>query len=132
MIKVLDFGLAKKTLDLSEKGDVDPEAATQTHQLTIPGMIMELAAYMSPEQARGKETDERTDIWSLGVVIYEMITGHAPFSGETESDMMAAILKSETPTLSLYTPGVPQELEDIIKNLSTKTAKNATAMFRKC
>ena len=115
IIKVLDFGLAKQTLHLDEKGEVDPEAPTQTHQLTIPGMIMGTAAYMSPEQARGKETDERTDIWSLGVVIYEMITGHTPFLGETKSDMLAAILKSETPTLSLYTPDVPQELENIIK-----------------
>ena len=120
LVKVLDFGLAKKTLDLSEKGDVDPEAPTQTHQLTIPGMIMGTAAYMSPEQARGKETDERTDIWSLGVVIYEMITGHSPFLGETKSDMMAAILKSETPSLSIYTPGVPEELEEIIKKSLAK------------
>ncbi len=120
LIKVLDFGLAKKTLDLHEKGEVDPEAPTQTHQLTIPGMIMGTAAYMSPEQARGKETDERTDVWSLGVVIYEMITRHSPFLGETKSDMMAAILKSETPTLSLYTPGVPQELEEIIKKSLAK------------
>ena len=120
IIKVLDFGLAKQTLELPEKGEIDPEAPTQTHQLTTPGMIMGTAAYMSPEQARGRETDERTDIWSLGAVIYEMITGHAPFSGETKSDMLAAILKSETPTLALYTPGVSQELEDIIKKALDK------------
>ena len=120
LVKVLDFGLAKKTLHLPDKGEVDPEAPTQTHQLTIPGMIMGTAAYMSPEQARGKETDERTDIWSLGAVIYEMITGHAPFLGETKSDMMAAILKSETPALSVYTPGVPEELEEIIKKSLAK------------
>lgn len=123
IIKVLDFGLAKQTLESSKKGEADPEAPTQTQQLTIPGMIMGTAAYMSPEQARGRETDERTDIWSLGAVIYEMITGHAPFSGETKSDMLAAILKSETPTLALYTPGVSKELEDIVKKALGKDCK---------
>ncbi len=76
---------------------------------------MGTAAYMSPEQARGKETDARTDIWSFGVVLYEMITGRAPFVGETKSDVMAAILKNEPPTIGLHAPEVPVELEHIIK-----------------
>ncbi len=115
LIKVLDFGLAKQTGNPSELSDVDPEAPTQEHHITLPGMIMGTAAYMSPEQARGKETDARTDIWSFGVVLYEMITGRAPFAGETKSDVMAAILKNEPPTIALHVPEVPVELEHIIK-----------------
>ena len=120
IIKVLDFGLAKQTNHLTGKSDVDPDAPTQEHQLTIPGMIMGTAAYMSPEQARGKDTDERTDIWSLGIVLYEMIAGCVPFTGETKSDMMAAILKSDLPPLSVYNPDVPIELENIIAKSVSK------------
>ena len=120
VIKVLDFGLAKQTLNLNEKGEIDPDAPTQAQQLTIPGMIMGTATYMSPEQARGTETDERTDIWSLGVVLYEMVAGCIPFTGETKSDMMAAILKSDVPPLSIHNPEVPHELEAIITKAISK------------
>ncbi len=114
LVKVLDFGLAKQTGIPSELSEIDPEAPTQEYHLTLPGMIMGTAAYMSPEQARGKITDARTDIWSFGVVLYEMITGRAPFMGETKSDVMAAILKNETPTIAPHAPEVPIELEHII------------------
>ena len=114
LVKVLDFGLAKQTGNPSELSEIDPEAPTQEFHLTMPGMIMGTAAYMSPEQARGKSTDARTDIWSLGVVLYEMIMGRAPFIGETKSDVMAAILKNEPPEITLHAPDVPLELEQII------------------
>jgi len=120
LVKVLDFGLAKQTGIPSELSEVDPEAPTQEYHLTLPGMIMGTAAYMSPEQARGKVTDARTDIWSFGVVLYEMITGRAPFMGETKSDVMAAILKNETPPIALHAPEVPIELEHIIEKMLGK------------
>lgn len=120
LVKVLDFGLAKQTGFLSGLSSVDPDAPTQEYHVTIPGMIMGTAAYMSPEQARGKQTDERTDLWSFGVVFYEMITGRTPFVGETKSDVMAAILKSEPETLAPYAPEIPVELESIIKKALAK------------
>lgn len=120
LVKVLDFGLAKQTGLLSSLSSVDPDAPTQEFHITIPGMIMGTAAYMSPEQARGKQTDARTDIWSFGVVLYEMITGRTPFVGETKSDVMAAILKSEPETLAPYAPEIPVELESIIKKTLAK------------
>lgn len=120
LVKVLDFGLAKQTSLPPGPNPVDPDAPTQEFHITIPGMIMGTAAYMSPEQARGKQTDERTDIWSFGVVLYEMITGRTPFVGETKSDVMAAILKSEPETLAPYAPEIPVELEFIIKKTLAK------------
>ncbi len=115
LVKVLDFGLAKQTNILFAAEDVDPDALTQEYHITIPGMIMGTAAYMSPEQARGKQTDERTDLWSFGVVLYEMITGCAPFTGETKSDVMASILKNDPENISLHAPDIPIEIDQIIK-----------------
>ncbi|HRH43728.1 MAG TPA: protein kinase, partial [Pyrinomonadaceae bacterium] len=87
LIKILDFGLAKLA---------NPNTLTEIESIhTQKGVIMGTAAYMSPEQARGKEVDGRTDIWSLGVVLYEMLSGNQPFGGETPSDTIAAILKNE-------------------------------------
>ena len=87
---MLDFGLAK--LDRLRN-------PRQSKGETIPGMVMGSVAYMSPEQARGLELDARTDIFSLGVVLYEMVAGEAPFQGLTRSDVLAALLKSEPPLL---------------------------------
>lgn len=112
ILKVLDFGLAK----LTERShlDIDTEAATRALVQTEPGLIMGTANYMSPEQARGKEVDTRTDIWSLGVVIYEMIAGHAPFAGETSTDIIASIIKVDPQPLSTKNPEVPPKLEEIV------------------
>jgi serine/threonine protein kinase/Flp pilus assembly protein TadD len=112
-IKVLDFGLAKLTeksdprLDLS----VDKEAATRLRANTDPGTVMGTVTYMSPEQARGLRVDARSDIFSLGVMLYEMVTGRPPFDGATASDVIAAILVSEPKPISQLAPGVPAELE---------------------
>ncbi|MBA4184581.1 MAG: serine/threonine-protein kinase, partial [Acidobacteria bacterium] len=115
LVKVLDFGLAK----LSEEKITDPfvsnEAFTPTQVQTTPGMLLGTTAYMSPEQARGRAVDARTDIFSLGVVFYEMLTGIQPFAGETTSDVIAAILKSEPQPLSIDAPNAPVELEHIVR-----------------
>ena len=112
-VKVLDFGLAKLTEKQNPISDL--EAETRKLALTMPGMMMGTAAYMSPEQTRGlADIDARTDIWSLGVVLYEMLTGHVPFAGETVSDVIASILKTDTPHLSKCVDDCPAELERIV------------------
>ncbi|MEO8647737.1 MAG: protein kinase [Acidobacteriota bacterium] len=119
-VKVLDFGLAKQTLVRPEQDDIDSEATTRGAMSTIPGMIMGTASYMSPEQARGKPTDARTDIWSLGVLLYEMFTGRTPFSGETRSDLLVSILTRDPEPLSSVSSEIPSELEHIIKKTLVK------------
>ncbi|MDQ3256309.1 MAG: serine/threonine-protein kinase, partial [Acidobacteriota bacterium] len=118
LVKVLDFGIAK--LVKEETPALDTEAPTKAWLHTTPGMVMGTAGYMSPEQARGREVDQRTDIWSLGVVLYEVVTGHSPFEGETQSDVIASILKSEPPPFVHHTPGVPRELEHIVSKALRK------------
>ncbi|HYE66613.1 MAG TPA: protein kinase, partial [Pyrinomonadaceae bacterium] len=117
-IKVLDFGLAKLTDPLGPT--VDPEAATRALVDTDPGVVMGTACYMSPEQAQGRAVDGRTDIWSLGVVLYEMVTGHAPFEGATKSHLIVSILEKEPPLLAQYVREVPAELERIVSKALRK------------
>ena len=115
-VKVLDFGLAK--LAEKDNGDViDSEEATIARVHTIPGMVMGTVNYMSPEQARGRDVDTRTDIWSLGVVFYEMLMGRTPFAEETTTDTMAAILKTEPSPLS---DDAPPEVARIIRKALQK------------
>ncbi|HET6976842.1 MAG TPA: protein kinase [Pyrinomonadaceae bacterium] len=110
-VKVLDFGLAK----LSEQASpaVAAEAPT-VHVRTGSGIVIGTAGYMSPEQARGLSVDHRSDIFSLGAVIYEMLARRKPFEGETPSDTMAAILKTEPLPLSRVAQGIPAELIRIV------------------
>jgi len=112
--KVLDFGLAK----LSEPGAVatGSEDATRVQINTDPGTVMGTVNYMSPEQARGLTTDARTDIWSLGVVLYEMVARHVPFSGGTRSDTIVSILEREPAPLA----SAPAELQRIMRKALTK------------
>ncbi len=119
IVKVLDFGLAK----LSEKADtgaVDVEAVTKALVQTEPGVAMGTAAYMSPEQARGLAVDTRTDIFSLGIVIYEMVAGQAPFGGATKSDLIVALLERDPPPLARFTPEAPAELERLVMKALAK------------
>lgn len=113
LVKVLDFGLAK-LMDAPFWEKADSKASTKQMVSTAPGIILGTPGYMSPEQTRGKETDARTDIWSLGCVLYEMLAGKRPFEGETGSDAIAAILTSDPPPLSGYVPDLPNELERIV------------------
>ena len=112
-VKILDFGLAKLTEIRAP--DTDLEAQTQKLLKTSPGLIMGTACYMSPEQTRGlANVDARADVWSLGVVLFEMFAGRPPFEGNTVSDMIASILKTETPPLSQFVTDCPPELERIV------------------
>lgn len=119
LIKLLDFGIAK----VAESGlasAAEAEAATTLKGGTSPGMIVGTAAYMSPEQARGKGIDGRTDIFSFGVVLYEMLTGRKPFEGETAMDVLGAILHKEPPSIRELMPETPSEVERIINKLLRK------------
>ncbi len=102
-VKVLDFGLAK----LTEQEATDVAAPAGARVTTDTGVMMGTSNYMSPEQARGLSVDGRTDIWSLGVVIYEMVTGHPPFEGATTSDVIVSILEREPPPLAQLSPEAP-------------------------
>ena len=117
-VKVVDFGLAKLTEPNSPDGRA--EAAGAAFQSTTPGLVMGTASYMSPEQARGQKVDARTDIFSLGVMLYEMVTGRAPFDGETPSHVIVSILEKETTPLAEYAPDAPAELQRIINRALRK------------
>src|SRR5262249_9140783 len=117
-VKILDFGLAKLTQ--RESSEVDPEASTKMLLNTTPGIVMGTVAYMSPEQARGLPVDARTDIWSLGVVVYEMISGRQPFSGPTTTDVIISIAEREPAPLSTSVPGIPIQLDRIVKKTLAK------------
>ena len=117
-VKVLDFGIAKLTEQRLASHDhaVKTTATLQTRA----GLVLGTARYMSPEQARGQKVDARTDIWSLGVVLYEMVGGIPPFRGETPSDCIASILTTEPPALSGVLPNVPLKLESILQKALRK------------
>lgn len=117
-VKLLDFGIAKLTEKNREP--IDEEAATAISAGTSPGMIVGTAAYMSPEQARGKQIDARTDIFSFGVVLYEMLTLRHPFEGENAMDVIGSILHKEPAPIRQLLPDVPQDIERLINKTLRK------------
>ncbi len=128
-VKVLDFGLAKVTQTTASPDQVsDSQLATRVK--TSPGVIMGTVNYMSPEQASGKEVDARTDIWSVGVVLYEMLTGRVPFEGTTPSHIIVAILEKDPLPLSAYVPNAPEALEWIVTETLTKDPAERTQTAR--
>jgi eukaryotic-like serine/threonine-protein kinase len=111
IVKVLDFGLAKLAPAAPNSAGAD---TTRTVLKTDAGMVVGTAAYMSPEQARGHEVDARTDIWSVGVMLYEMVAGRSPFAAPSGTDVLAAILEREPAPLARYAPDTPAELQRIV------------------
>ena len=126
LVKVLDFGLAKLDVRRSLPEDsVDTSAQTQPQEIrTQPGMILGTLRYMSPEQARGRDVDARTDIFSLGAVLYELIAKQPLFAGETSADVIAAIINKEPEPLSEFMPDIPHELERIVHKALAKDSRN--------
>jgi serine/threonine protein kinase len=114
LVKVLDFGLAKLTVSQSQIEF--EENLTSTAQ----GVVLGTPRYMSPEQARGKKVDGRSDVFSLGSVLHEMLTGQSPFQGESVADLFAAILEKEPPPLSLFVSGLPVKMQGIVNRTLAK------------
>ncbi|HEY8205456.1 MAG TPA: protein kinase [Pyrinomonadaceae bacterium] len=128
-VKVLDFGLAKVAQSATTLDQIS-ESEIATRVKTSPGVVMGTVNYMSPEQASGKEIDARTDIWSVGVVLYEMVTGHLPFEGKTPSHVIVAILEKEPLPLSAHVPNVPEALDWIVTETLTKDVAERTQTAR--
>ena len=117
-VKIVDFGLAKLVSEQVEV--VDPAESPTATGLTGVGALVGTAGYMSPEQVRGRPADARSDIFSLGVVMYEMLTGGRPFAGETVAETSAAILRDDPPPVSEHVPGAPQALDTIVAHCLEK------------
>ena len=117
-VKVLDFGIAKLTEQFG--GPVRPGSAAAASPETVAGLIVGTTPYMSPEQARGAAVDARTDVWSSGVLLYEMLTGQIPFAGGSTTDVLARILEREPAPLASLVEGVPEELQRIVSRALMK------------
>jgi len=118
IVKVLDFGLAK--LSEEETDETGAEAETRLRLETEPGVVMGTVSYMSPEQSAGNSVDQRTDIWSFGVLLYEMISGVLPFQGKDVHRQIIAIQEQEPQPLTQVVTGVPERLEEIVEKCLAK------------
>jgi hypothetical protein len=121
-VKVLDFGLAKALDDGAQPETRATDSPTLTLGATRVGMIMGTAAYMSPEQARGKPADRRADIWSFGAVLYEMLAGKQAFEGESVSDILATVLKLD-PDWAALPVSAPASIKKLVRRCLTKDRK---------
>ena len=122
IVKVLDFGIAK--IAHRAPSTIDTGAPTVATLTTVPGTLMGTVSYMSPEQARGLDVDERTDIFSLGVLVYEMITGTQPFEGKTNADVIASLLTAEPAPIVVRGREVPAELNRIVRKCLAKDCES--------
>jgi serine/threonine protein kinase len=123
LVKVLDFGLAKLT-DRSPVSQFEAAATVSHMPLTVEGSIMGTVSYMSPEQAEGKRVDARSDIFSFGAVVYEMVTGFRAFKGDSSVSTLSAVLRDDVRPISETAPDVPWELEQIIDRCLHKSPDN--------
>ncbi len=117
-VKVLDFGLAK--VAPQQLTEVDSRGPTQSFAPTAPGVVMGTVHYMSPEQSRGQDVDARTDIWSLGVLLYEMVAGRRPFEGATATDVIVSIIGRDPVPLVTYAPQIATQLERVVTKALSK------------
>jgi serine/threonine-protein kinase len=120
-VKILDFGLAKAFQGESSAPDVS-KSPTLTNQMTHAGVILGTAAYMSPEQARGRAVDKRADVWAFGVILFELLTGRSCFSGDTVTDVLAAVVKSE-PNWEALPAGTPVPVRQLLRRCLVKDRK---------
>ena len=120
-VKVLDFGLAATPAESPSASDLS-QSPTLPNQLTSVGVLLGTAAYMSPEQVRGKSVDKRTDVWSFGCVLYEMLAGRQAFEGETISDTLAAVLRAEV-DLSLLPEETPHRIRALLRRCLERDPK---------
>ncbi|HVR29678.1 MAG TPA: protein kinase [Thermoanaerobaculia bacterium] len=121
-VKVLDFGLAKGGLSEGSSPDLDA-APTATYHLTSPGVVLGTAAYMSPEQARGRPVDRRTDLWALGCILFECLAGRAPFAADTASDTLARILERD-PEWDALAAEVSAKVRDLLRRCLEKDPRS--------
>ncbi len=119
-VKVLDFGLAKLNSAARFGASGSSDVVTRTEPMTESGSIVGSLHYMSPEQAEGKDTDERSDIFSFGAVLYEMLTGKRAFDGDTKTAILAAILKDQPQPISQFQPQVPRALDRVVRKCLEK------------
>ena len=125
-LKVLDFGLARAP---TTPTFADAEA-TADHAMTATGQILGTAAYMSPEQVRGERVDSQSDQFSLGIILFEMLTGRSPFSGSSAVEILAAILRDRPPAAGEINPDVPSPVQWIIDRCLSKRPKDRYASTR--
>ena len=122
LVKVLDFGLAKVISTGERRGDGDSDPTIRLGQETAVGLVVGTVAYMSPEQALGRPVDHRSDLFSLGVVTYEMLTARQPFEGDSSTELIDRLVHQEPAAVARFNYSVPQEMERIVRKALEKDA----------